>query len=636
MFATLSDRLASTFKSLRGKGRLSESDVDEACREIRIALLEADVALPVVREFVAAVKERALGAEVSQALNPAQQVIKIVNDELIRVLGGETRRVRFAKTPPTVVMLAGLQGAGKTTLAGKLALWFREQGHTPLLVAADLQRPNAVTQLQVVGEQAGVPVFAPEPGNGVGDPVRVSRSAVEHAGLKLHDVVIIDTAGRLGLDEALMKQAVDIRDAVRPDEVLFVVDAMIGQDAVTTAQAFLDGVGFDGVVLTKLDGDARGGAALSVATITGRPVMFASNGEKLTDFDVFHPERMASRILGMGDMLTLIEQAEKAFDADEAAAMAAKVAAPGELTLEDFLHQMQAVRKMGSLSKILGMLPGMGEMREQIANIDEREIDRVAAIIQSMTPAERRDVKLLNASRRARIARGSGSEVNDVNRLVERFLEARKMMAQMSRGGGMPGMPGMPGMGGGRKKQVKAKAKKGSRSGNPAKRAEEDRAEAARRAAAPDAEGEAAVLARTSSSPPSSRACWAEDAPQRPGRALGRRSFLWWGPLWHTEHVEPARRGPLPARDGSTPREPRPRTPREGRLPPRPDQERLAPWQSRSSSSGWARCATRSTGSSSPTPAPSGTVAPSRRSASTTPRKTRHSSWWTPSGPSTG
>ncbi len=495
MFATLSDRLASTFKSLRGKGRLSESDVDEACREIRIALLEADVALPVVREFVAAVKERALGAEVSQALNPAQQVVKIVNDELIRVLGGETRRIRFAKTPPTVVMLAGLQGAGKTTLAGKLALWFREQGHTPLLVAADLQRPNAVTQLQVVGEQAGVPVFAPEPGNGVGDPVTVSRSAVEHAGLKLHDVVIIDTAGRLGLDEALMKQAVDIRDAVRPDEILFVVDAMIGQDAVTTAQAFLDGVGFDGVVLTKLDGDARGGAALSVATITGRPVMFASNGEKLTDFDVFHPERMASRILGMGDMLTLIEQAEKAFDADEAAAMAAKVSAPGELTLEDFLHQMQAVRKMGSLSKILGMLPGMGEMREQIANIDEREIDRVAAIIQSMTPAERRDVKLLNASRRARIAKGSGSEVNDVNRLVERFLEARKMMAQMSRGGGMPGMPGMPGMGGGRKKQVKAKAKKGSRSGNPAKRAEEDRAEAARRAAGPDVDGEAPVLA---------------------------------------------------------------------------------------------------------------------------------------------
>ena len=448
-----------------------------------------------VREFVAAVKERATGSEVSQALNPAQQVIKIVNDELVRILGGETRRVRFAKTPPTVIMLAGLQGAGKTTLAGKLALWFKEQGHTPLLVAADLQRPNAVTQLQVVGDRAGVPVFAPEPGNvgttegDVGDPVSVARASLTHAGLKLHDIVIVDTAGRLGVDAVLMKQAADIRDAVHPDEILFVVDAMTGQDAVTTAQAFLDGVGFDGVVLTKLDGDARGGAALSVRTVTGRPVMFASNGEKLTDFDVFHPERMASRILGMGDMLTLIEQAEKAFDADEAAAMAAKVAAPGELTLEDFLHQMQAVRKMGSMSKLLGMLPGMGEMREQIANIDEREIDRVTAIIQSMTPAERRDVKLLNGSRRARIAKGSGSEVNDVNRLVDRFLEARKMMAQMSRGGGLPGMPGMSGMGAGRKKaNPQAKGKKGRGSGNPAKRAEQERAEAARRAAGPDAD----------------------------------------------------------------------------------------------------------------------------------------------------
>ncbi len=494
MFATLSDRLAATFKALRGKGRLSESDVDEVCREIRIALLEADVALPVVRTFVAAVKERATGAEVSQALNPAQQVIKIVNDELVEILGGETRRVRFAKTPPTVIMLAGLQGAGKTTLAGKLAVWFREQGHTPLLVAADLQRPNAVTQLQVVAEQAGVSVFAPEPGNGVGDPVAVASASLEHAAVRLHDIVVIDTAGRLGVDDDLMQQAADIRAAVKADEVLFVVDAMVGQDAVTTAEAFLDGVGFDGVVLTKLDGDARGGAALSVATVTGRPVMFASNGEKLTDFDVFHPERMASRILGMGDMLSLIEQAEKAFDADEAAAMAAKVAAPGELTLEDFLQQMQALRKMGSLSKLLGMLPGMGEMREQIANLDDREIDRVAAIIQSMTPAERRDVKLLNASRRVRIAKGSGSEVSDVNRLVERFLEARKMMGQLSRGGGMPGMPGMggvPGMarlpGGGRKKQAKGgKAKKGRASGNPAKRAAQAREDAARQSDATD------------------------------------------------------------------------------------------------------------------------------------------------------
>ena len=302
MFATLSDRLADTFKNLRGKGRLSEADIDATAREIRIALLEADVALPVVKEFVAAVKERARGEEVSGALNPAQQIVKIVNEELVNILGGETRRLRYAKSGPTVILLAGLQGAGKTTLAAKLALWLKEQGKSPLLVACDLQRPNAVTQLQVNGERVGVPVFAPEPGNGVGDPVSVARASIEEAKRTLHDVVIVDTAGRLGVDAEMMKQASDIRDAVDPDEVLFVVDAMIGQDAVATAQAFLEGVGFDGVVLTKLDGDARGGAALSVASVTGRPVMFASAGEKMTDFDLFHPDRMASRILDMGDM----------------------------------------------------------------------------------------------------------------------------------------------------------------------------------------------------------------------------------------------------------------------------------------------------------------------------------------------
>jgi signal recognition particle subunit SRP54 len=488
VFATLTDRLSATLKNLRGKGRLSEADIDAACTEIRIALLEADVALPVVRDFVARVKERALGAEVSQALNPAQQVIKIVDEELVRILGGETRRLRLAKTPPTVILLAGLQGSGKTTLAGKLARWLRDQGHTPLLVAADLQRPNAVTQLQVVGDRAGVPVFAPEPGNGVGDPVRVARDSITHANAKLYDVVIVDTAGRLGIDDQLMQQAADIRDAVQPDEILFVVDAMIGQDAVTTAQAFLDGVGFDGVVLTKLDGDARGGAALSVASVTGRPVMFASNGEKLEDFDVFHPERMASRILGMGDLLTLIEQAEKAFDEDQRAKLASQAASPGEMTLDDFLGQMQAIRSMGPMSKLLGMLPGMGELRSQIENIDEREIDRVTAIIQSMTPAERKDVKLLNGSRRIRIARGSGTEVADVNRLVDRFLEARTMMASMARGGGIPGMPGMAGLGlpgGKRGKAPKGggsrKAKAG-RSGNPAKRAEQERSSGLRQA----------------------------------------------------------------------------------------------------------------------------------------------------------
>jgi len=491
VFATLQDRLAATFKNLRGKGRLSDADIDATAREIRVALLEADVALPVVKEFVAAVKERARGAEVSQALNPAQQVIKIVNEELVTILGGETRRLRFAKQPPTVIMLAGLQGSGKTTLAGKLARWLKSQGNQPLLVAADLQRPNAVDQLKVVGERAGLAVFAPEPGNGVGDPVAVARASVEHARSKLYDVVIVDTAGRLGIDTELMRQAADIKAAVRPDETLFVVDAMIGQDAVTTALAFLDGVGFDGVVLTKLDGDARGGAALSVRSITGKPVMFASNGEKLDDFDVFHPERMASRILGMGDMLTLIEQAEKAFDADEAAKMASKLQRGTDFTLEDFLGQLQAVRKMGSFGKILGMLPGAGQFREAIDNFDDREIDRVEAMIRSMTPSERANPKIINGSRRTRIARGSGMAVSDVNGLVDRFFVARDMMSQAARGGGMPGLPGMggvPGVGFGKKSKGKQSARQGkggkakqSRSGNPAKRAAEQAALAARR-----------------------------------------------------------------------------------------------------------------------------------------------------------
>src|SRR5512144_2846997 len=351
MFDTLSDRLQSVFKNLRGKGRLSDADIDATAREIRIALLEADVALPVVKTFISRVKERARGAEVSQALNPAQQIVKIVNEELIGILGGETRRLRFAKNPPTVILLAGLQGAGKTTLAGKLGHWLRERGHTPLLVACDLQRPNAVDQLQVIGEQAGVPVFAPHPGTsaygtltnpgaGPGNPVVVASRGVEYAIEKQHDVVIIDTAGRLGIDTEMMQQAADSPDAVQPDETLFVVDAMIGQDAVTTAQAFLDGVGFTGVVLAKLDGDARGGAALSVVGVTERPVMFASTGEKLTDFELFHPDRMASRILDMGDVLTLIEHAQRAFDEEQAERMAAKFVADEDFTLDDFLQQM--------------------------------------------------------------------------------------------------------------------------------------------------------------------------------------------------------------------------------------------------------------------------------------------------------
>ncbi len=488
MFATLSDRLADAFKSLRGKGRLSEADIDATAREIRIALLEADVALPVVKQFVGAVKERARGEEVSQALNPAQQVIKIVHEELVSILGGETRRLRFAKTGPTVIVLAGLQGAGKTTLAAKLALWLREEGRSPLLVAADLQRPNAVNQLQVNGERAGVPVFAPYPGNGVGDPVEVARSSVDEAKRKLHDTVIIDTAGRLGVDADMMAQAASIRDAVQPDEILFVVDAMIGQDAVTTAQAFLDGVGYDGVVLTKLDGDARGGAALSIASVTGRPIMFASAGEKLTDFDVFHPDRMASRILDMGDVLTLIEQAEKAFDQEQALKAAEKLTGKGgEFTLDDFLQQMQQMRKLGSMQKIMGMLPGMGQFREQLESFDEREIDRIEAIIRSMTPAERENPKIIDGSRRARIARGSGRQVSDVNNLVDRFFEARKMMMSFAKGGGIPGLPGMPGMAasGGRRNKAKAKPAKGRRvSGNPAKAAAQAKAAQEKAAAA--------------------------------------------------------------------------------------------------------------------------------------------------------
>ena len=342
-FSSLTDRLSNAFKHLKSKGKLSEADIDGTIREIRRALLDADVALDVVRSFTGKVRERALGTEVSDALNPAQQVVKIVNEELTDVLGqGVDRPLNFAKNPPTIIMLAGLQGAGKTTLAGKLGYWLKDSGHTPLLVAADLQRPNAVTQLQVVGERAGVPVYAPEkgvqsdggeavaaPGQTSGDPVKVARDSIELAKQKLYDTVIIDTAGRLGVDEELMKQARDIRDAVRPNEILFVIDAMIGQDAVKTAKAFDEGVDFTGVVLSKLDGDARGGAALSVASVTGKPILFASMGEGLKDFEVFHPDRMASRILDMGDILTLIEQAQKQFDEEEARKAAETLAAEG-------------------------------------------------------------------------------------------------------------------------------------------------------------------------------------------------------------------------------------------------------------------------------------------------------------------
>ncbi len=471
MFESLSDRLTGALAGLRGKGRLTDADIEATTREIRLALLEADVSLPVVRAFVHRIKERARGAEVSGALNPAQQVVKIVNEELIGILGGETRQLAFAKTPPTVIMLAGLQGSGKTTLAGKLAAWLRGKGHTPLLVACDLQRPAAVNQLQVVGERAGVAVFAPHPGaspeSGPGDPVAVAAAGLAEARAKHFDVVIVDTAGRLGIDDELMAQAAAIRDAVSPDETIFVLDAMIGQDAVATAQAFGEGVGFTGVVLTKLDGDARGGAALSVREVTGVPILFASTGEKLEDFDVFHPDRMASRILGMGDVLSLIEQAEQVFDAQKAEEAAAKIGT-GELTLEDFLEQMLAVRKMGPIGNLLGMLPGAGQMKDALAAVDDKQLDRLQAIIRGMTPQERADPKIINASRRLRIANGSGVAVSEVNQLVDRFFEARKMMSSMLGGMGIPGI--------GRKSATRKskagkgkKGKKGARGPTPPK-----------------------------------------------------------------------------------------------------------------------------------------------------------------------
>lgn len=490
-FSSLTDRLSNAFKHLRSKGKLSESDIDGTIREIRRALLDADVALEVVRSFTARIRERALGEEVSHALNPAQQVVKIVNDELTQVLGaGVDRQLNFAKYPPTVIMLAGLQGAGKTTLAGKLGYWLKDAGHTPLLVAADLQRPNAVTQLQVVGERAGVPVFAPEKGVQTGgraislpwftkgDPVKVARDSINYAREKMYDTVIIDTAGRLGVDEELMKQARNIRDAVQPQEVLFVIDAMIGQDAVRTAQAFNDGVNFTGVVLSKLDGDARGGAALSVASVTGKPILFASTGEGLKDFEIFHPDRMASRILDMGDILTLIEHAQKQFDEEESHKAAAKIA-EGSFGLDDFLEQLQQVRKLGSMKKLLGMMPGMAAHRQELEQFDDKEIDRTEAIIRSMTPQERRNTKIIDGSRRARIAAGSGVSVSQVNALLQRFEQAAKMMKRMSGGAGMPGMGGIPGFGGAGSKS-KRKDKKGKKkvgkSGNPMRREAEERA----------------------------------------------------------------------------------------------------------------------------------------------------------------
>lgn len=480
MFEALGQKFTNLFSGLRGK--VSKDDLEKFADEIKIALLESDVAQSVAENFATQILKLAeeRSDEINKSTNPAQKIFEIVNTQLTQTLGGSARRLRFAKTGPTIILLTGLQGAGKTSLAGKLAKYLKDQGNTPLLVASDLQRPNAVTQLQVVGDSIKVPVFAPEPGNGVGDPVAVAKAGVQFAKDKVHNFVIVDTAGRLGVDQELMQQAIKVRDAISPDEIFFVVDAMIGQDAVKTAQAFADGVGFDAVVLTKLDGDARGGAALSIVELTGKPIIFAATGEKVGDFDLFYPDRMASRILGMGDVASLAEQAKKAMSGDTAAKLEEKFLSGEDFTFTDFLSQLEAMKNMGSMSKLMGLLPGAGQMKKQIENFDEGELVRTRAIIESMTPLERNNPKVLNGSRRARISRGSGRAINEINSLVERFSQAQKVMKQM-RSGGMPNIPGMgglPGMAGisGMPKISKNNPppKKKSRSGNPAKRAAEE------------------------------------------------------------------------------------------------------------------------------------------------------------------
>lgn len=431
MFETLSDRLGGVLKGLRNRGRLTESDVTEVLTEVRTALLEADVNITVVRDVIERIRMQAVGATSSTALNPGQQIIKIVNDELVAMLGGETLKITYASHPPTVVLMAGLQGSGKTTSAAKLANWFKSQGRQPLLVGVDLQRPAAVEQLRVLGAQINVPVFS-EPG----DPVNTARLGLAEAQRIGKDVLIVDTAGRLAIDAEMMQQVKEISQAVQPKFTFLVIDAMTGQDAVTVAQSFDATLSIDGVILSKLDGDARGGAALSVKQVLGKPIAFASTGEKLDAFEQFHPDRMASRILGMGDMLTLIEKAEKVFEKEKAEETAAKMF-EGDFTLEDFLEQLQQLKKMGSLQGVMGMMPGMPKELKN-AQIPDDQVKRTEAIIYSMTPQERANPELINGSRRVRISKGSGTTVADVNRLVKQFSEMKKMMKQMG-GKGMPG-----------------------------------------------------------------------------------------------------------------------------------------------------------------------------------------------------
>jgi signal recognition particle subunit SRP54 len=437
MFDSLSDRLQGIVKRLKGKGRLTEADVDEVLAEIRTALLEADVNVGVVRDVVARIREQSVGATVSEALDPSQQIIKIVNAELVGMLGGETLKITYASVSPTVVLMAGLQGSGKTTSAAKLARWFKSQGRQPLLVGADLQRPAAVEQLRTLGTQVGVPVFS-EPG----DPVSTARRGLEEARRLGKDVLIVDTAGRLAIDEEMMRQVADISAQVSPNYTFLVVDAMTGQDAVTVAKAFDERLSIDGVILSKLDGDARGGAALSVKSVLGKPIAFAATGERIDAFEQFHPDRMAGRILGMGDMLTLIEQAEKVFEQDKAEEAANRML-EGQFTLEDFLEQLQQLKKMGPLSGIMGMLPGMPKEMKN-AEIGDDQVKVTEAIIRSMTPQERRAPEIINGSRRNRIAKGSGTEVADVNRLIKQFTEMQKMMKRM---GGLAKPQGKQGKG---------------------------------------------------------------------------------------------------------------------------------------------------------------------------------------------
>ncbi|MFA9431299.1 signal recognition particle protein [Egicoccus sp. AB-alg2] len=434
MFDALSSKLESALDRVRGRGRLDAATVDATLKEIRLALLEADVNFKVVKGIVERLRERLVGEEVSKALNPAQQVVKAVSEELERALGGQSVGLELAGKP-AVIMLAGLQGSGKTTAAGKLAKLLKSKGRHPMLVACDLQRPAAVQQLKINADRVGVHVYAPVTS---GDPVPVAKESIDKARETGCDVVIVDTAGRLHVDQELMAQAAAIRDAVQPDETLFVIDAMIGQEAVNVAKAFLDGVGFDGVILSKLDGDARGGAALSVREVTGKPIKFASIGEKMEDFEAFHPDRMASRILGMGDVMTLIEKAEATYSEQEAQKAEAALMS-GDFTLEDFLEQMQMLKRMGPLQGLLGMLPGMGKQLKDV-DVDDRQVARVEAIIRSMTPKERREPKILNGRRRKRIAAGSGTSVQEVNRLVKQFAEVQKIMKSASKMAGMQGM----------------------------------------------------------------------------------------------------------------------------------------------------------------------------------------------------